>query len=184
MLGFATCPEALLRTTRLRACILVRYRSCFSRFRLIDGRLRGSRLVYDPHSNSPACITPAIGNVAGRVFEAIAISRGLWRHFRKLTYDHEMIVPKRHMRAWSRLIAFARHLQHAKMENDTSRHSGQFKWPQRRHFTLIRGQFRRFIIGLFCYRRVVNDPGVPFSRFKFPFRQVLRSVAEIILGHY
>ena len=39
-----------------------------------------------------------------------------------------------------RLMALARHLQHVKIENDTSRHSGQFRWPQSRHFTLRKGQ--------------------------------------------
>jgi hypothetical protein len=36
-------------------------------------------------------------------------------------------------------MALDRHLQHAKIETDTSRHSGQFECPQSRHFVLIRG---------------------------------------------
>ena len=43
-------------------------------------------------------------------------------------------------------MALARHLQHAKIENDTSRHSGQFRWPQSRHFALRKGQCSRLTI--------------------------------------
>ncbi len=49
-------------------------------------------------------------------------------------------------RACRRLMALARHLQHIKIENDTSRHSGQFRWPQSRHFTLRKGQSSRLTI--------------------------------------
>ena len=48
-------------------------------------------------------------------------------------------------------MALSRHLQHAKIENDTSRQSGQFGWPQRTHFTLRKGQSRRLAMGWPCY---------------------------------
>jgi len=33
-----------------------------------------------------------------------------------------------------------------RLENDTSRHSGQFRWPQSRHFSLRKGQSSRLTI--------------------------------------
>jgi hypothetical protein len=50
-------------------------------------------------------------------------------------------------------MALARHLQHAKIENDTSRHSGQFRWLQSRHFALRKGQSSRLAIDWSYYRR-------------------------------
>ena len=44
-------------------------------------------------------------------------------------------------------MALARHLQHAKIENDTSRQSGQFRWPQSKHFIRRTGYSGRLIIG-------------------------------------
>jgi hypothetical protein len=43
-------------------------------------------------------------------------------------------------------MALARHLQHGKIENDTSRHSGQFACLQNKHFVLRRGQSSRLAI--------------------------------------
>jgi hypothetical protein len=44
-------------------------------------------------------------------------------------------------------MALARHLQHAKIENDTSRQTGQVRWPQSTHLTLKTGHSGRLIIG-------------------------------------
>src|SRR6266496_4856412 len=38
-------------------------------------------------------------------------------------------------------MALARHLQHAKIEKDTSRQAGHVRWPQSKHRTLRRGLF-------------------------------------------
>ena len=42
------------------------------------------------------------------------------------------------------------HLQHAKIEKDTSRQSGQFRWPHT-HLSLRRGHSGRLIIGESSY---------------------------------
>ncbi len=44
-------------------------------------------------------------------------------------------------------MALARHLQHAKIEADTSRQSGQFRWPQSKHLIRRTGHSGRLIIG-------------------------------------
>jgi hypothetical protein len=48
-------------------------------------------------------------------------------------------------------MAFARHLQHANIENETSRHSGQFGCPQSRHFFLKRDQSMLLAISALYY---------------------------------
>lgn len=50
-------------------------------------------------------------------------------------------------RACKRLMALARHLQHANIEDDTSRHAGQFECPQRRQVVVRKGHSLRFVIG-------------------------------------
>src|SRR5207249_11369674 len=54
-------------------------------------------------------------------------------------------------RSCRRLMALARHLQHAKIDNDTSRHSAQFACPQNKHFVLRRGQSSRLAISWAYY---------------------------------
>jgi hypothetical protein len=43
-------------------------------------------------------------------------------------------------------MALARHLQHAKIEKDTSRQAGQLRWPQSKHRTVKRGHSGRLLI--------------------------------------
>jgi hypothetical protein len=44
-------------------------------------------------------------------------------------------------------MTLARHLQHVRIENDTSRQAGQVRWPQSTHLTLKRGHSIRLLIG-------------------------------------
>jgi hypothetical protein len=48
-------------------------------------------------------------------------------------------------------MARARHLQHASIENDTSRQVGHVRWPQSKHRTVKRGHSGRLLIGESAY---------------------------------
>jgi hypothetical protein len=43
-------------------------------------------------------------------------------------------------------MALSRHLQQASIETDTSRQSGQVRWPQSKHLILKRGHSGRLLI--------------------------------------